>query len=297
MYNKLLLFSISAILLLSSCSRPIAKFALENEHELKALEDISFINNSKNSESYKWNFGDGETSEQQNPNHIFYSSGHHIVELEVTKGNRKDVVKKDIFIAAPDKCTVVIETPFGNMVAELYDETPKHADNFVKLIEKGFYDNLLFHRVIDGFMIQGGDPNSKNAKKNARLGTGGPGYQVDAEFNHDLIHLKGALAAARTGGPSNPEKKSSGSQFYIVQGTKLSEAQLNQIESRGRFKYTDEQRKEYLEVGGTPFLDREYTVFGRVIKGLEVIDKIAAVKTNGADRPLEDVWMKMKVIK
>ncbi len=297
MNNKLFVLLVCVVFLLSACSRPIARFAIQDKNELKALKEVSFINESKNYESYKWNFGDGTTSEEKNPRHKFYSSGNHTVKLEVHKGNRKDVLTKDVFIASPDKCTVVIETPYGNMVAELYDHTPKHADNFVKLIEEGFYENLLFHRVIDGFMIQGGDPNSKNAKKNARLGTGGPGYQIDAEFDNNLIHVKGALAAARTGGPSNPKKKSSGSQFYIVQGSKLSEPQLNQIEARGRFKYTEEQKKAYLEVGGTPFLDREYTVFGRVIEGLDVIDKIATVKTNSSDRPIEDVWMKMKVVK
>jgi len=193
-----------------------------------------------------------------------------------------------------DKRTkVVIETEYGNMTAVLYDETPQHRDNFVKLANEGFYDDLLFHRIIKGFMIQGGDPDSKGAAPGQRLGMGGPGYTVPAEFVDQHIHLKGALSAARTGGPSNPEKKSSGSQFYIVQGNPVQEATLN-----GSFaskNYTDEQKQAYQEVGGTPQLDRDYTVFGMVIEGLDVIDKIAAVQTAPGDRPVEDVKMKIRV--
>jgi len=193
-----------------------------------------------------------------------------------------------------DKRTkVVIETEYGNMTAVLYDETPQHRDNFVKLANEGFYDDLLFHRIIKGFMIQGGDPDSKGAAPGQRLGMGGPGYTVPAEFVDQHIHLKGALSAARTGGPSNPEKKSSGSQFYIVQGNPVQEDMLN-----GSFaskNYTDEQKQAYQEVGGTPQLDRDYTVFGMVIEGLDVIDKIAAVQTAPGDRPVEDVKMKIRV--
>lgn len=188
---------------------------------------------------------------------------------------------------------VVIETEYGNMTAVLYDETPQHRDNFIKLANEGFYDDLLFHRIIKGFMIQGGDPDSKGAAPDKRLGMGGPGYTVPAEFVDQHIHLKGALAAARTGGPSNPEKKSSGSQFYIVQGNPIQAAMLD-----GPFaskNYTDEQKQAYQEMGGTPQLDRDYTVFGMVIEGLDVIDKIAAVQTAPGDRPLEDVKMKISV--
>ncbi len=194
------------------------------------------------------------------------------------------------------KCMVEITTPFGVMVAELYDATPKHRDNFVKLVEEGFYDGLLFHRVIDGFMIQGGDPNSKTAANGVPLGTGGPGYTVPAEFVDSLIHIKGAIAAARLGDGANPEKASSGSQFYIVQGAPVPESTLTMLERRKGMLYTDEQRQAYMEIGGTPFLDRDYTVFGRVISGLEVIDKIAQVQKDARDRPVENVTMTIKVI-
>ena len=192
-----------------------------------------------------------------------------------------------------DKTTyVIIETDYGEMKAELYDDTPLHRDNFVKLVEEGFYDGLLFHRVIEGFMIQGGDPDSKGAPQGARLGAGGPGYRVDAEIGKP--HLRGALAAARTGA-GNPEKKSSGSQFYIVQGRSVTDQILQTLESTKGIQYNDEQRRIYREEGGTPQLDMEYTVFGRVVEGFDVIDKIAAVQTDRADRPVEDVAMTIRL--
>jgi len=191
---------------------------------------------------------------------------------------------------------VLIITPFGDMTALLYDETPQHRDNFLKLARSGFYDGTLFHRVIRGFMIQGGDPDSRDAAPGQRLGMGGPGYTIPAEFNPEFIHKKGALAAARTGGPSNPEKRSSGSQFYIVQGQKQNAAELNRIASKTGAFYTGDQIQLYQDIGGTPSLDNDYTVFGEVIEGLEVIDMIASVRTAPGDRPLEDVSMRIKVL-
>jgi len=241
---------------------------------------------------------------------------------------------------------VTIKTSYGEMVAILYNETPKHKANFIKLAQTHYFDSLLFHRVIAGFMIQGGDPDSKKAKPGENLGSGGPGYTVDAEFNPRLFHKKGALAAART---NNPEKASSGSQFYIVQGKvltaaaadelKVDQAKLKQglqqflsksesvgirdslsklyalktkdafnqkifslvpqIEKETGIKVTKDVSAEmvnaYSTVGGVPFLDGEYTVFGEVIKGLDVLDKIAVVKKDGADQPLEDVRMFVSV--
>lgn len=203
----------------------------------------------------------------------------------------------DINIEAPAKCLIEIQTEFGNMIAELSDATPLHRDNMIKLAEEQFYDDLIFHRVIEGFMVQGGDPNSRGAKPGVSLGSGGPNYTVPAEFVDSLVHVKGALAAARMGDAMNPKKNSSGSQFYIVQGTPQTKEALAANESRKGFHYTPDAIKDYLELGGTPFLDREYTVFGRVIQGLEVIDKIAAVKKAPGDRPIADVKMKIRVIK
>jgi cyclophilin family peptidyl-prolyl cis-trans isomerase len=237
---------------------------------------------------------------------------------------------------------VTIKTNYGDMVAILYDETPKHKENFIKLVEEHYYDSLLFHRVMEGFMIQGGDPESKNARPGQQLGTGGPGYQIDAEINPKFFHKKGALAAART---PNPAKASSGSQFYIVQGTVIPESSLDelkidqgkmnqamqqfvqnpdnkilvdslskvyysgdmqaykeclfgmtpQIESSTGIKITKEVSQEkidaYTTVGGYPPLDGEYTVFGQVIQGLDVIDKIATLPKDQANRPNDDLRM------
>jgi peptidyl-prolyl cis-trans isomerase B (cyclophilin B) len=243
---------------------------------------------------------------------------------------------------------VTIKTSQGDMVAILYDETPKHKANFIKLAKEGFYNDLLFHRIIQGFMIQGGDPDSKNAIPGQPLGMGGPGYTVEAEFNPKFFHEKGALSAARLGDDQNPGKASSGSQFYIVQGTVIPQGDadalridqgkfragfqkvvndptnqplidsLNQLYMTGDMQayqrkvyslvpriekitgqkiYKDvspEKVKAYTTTGGAPHLDGEYTVFGKVISGLDVIDKIAALPTE-AERPVEDVRMTVTV--
>ncbi len=189
----------------------------------------------------------------------------------------------------------IIETNYGTIKVMLYDETPKHKENFLKLAKEGFYDDLLFHRVIDGFMIQGGDPNSKNAAPEARLGSGGPGYLIDNEIGYP--HFRGTLAAARTGGAGNPERKSSGSQFYIVTGKPVNPTQLSGQERRFNFSYSDAQKELYTQVGGTPQLDMDYTVFGEVVEGMDVVDQIGKVRTHPGDRPVEDVKMKITVVK
>lgn len=244
---------------------------------------------------------------------------------------------------------VLIKTSLGDITVRLYDETPLHRDNFIKLSSEGYYDGTLFHRVIKNFMIQGGDPDSKNATPTQQLGTGGPNYTIPAEFVYpQYFHKKGALAAARQSDQVNPEKKSSGSQFYIVTGEVYSAGKLTQMEKQmeqkqlqsifdamvvenrekilqmrrnrdqaglmamqeqlqkdtmakakelGKPKFTDEQREAYTTVGGTPFLDNEYTVFGEVVEGIEIIDAIQNVATGTADRPKENVVMiEVKVI-
>ena len=200
------------------------------------------------------------------------------------------IVQKDT--ATIDRI-VEIKTDFGVMKVKLYNATPQHRDNFIKLVQAGFYDSLLFHRVIKGFMIQGGDPLSKNAQPGVMLGNGDVGYTVPAEFVDSIFHKKGALCAART---ENPEKASSGCQFYIVQGQAYTPEQLNMMEIQRRIKLNDAQKNIYMTLGGTPFLDHNYTVFGEVIEGLDVIDKIAAVQTAPGDRPAQDVRMYMKVV-
>ncbi|PCJ87476.1 MAG: peptidylprolyl isomerase [Flavobacteriales bacterium] len=253
--------------------------------------------------------------------------------------------------ASKKERTVAIVTDYGTMKLKLYNETPQHRDNFIKLAEEGFYNGTLFHRVIKDFMIQGGDPDSKNAAPDVSLGNGGPGYTIPAEIRPEFSHKKGALAAARMGDNVNPNKESSGSQFYIVHGRKYTENDLKMLEKRksmqleqiikreflikpenkayadrmnqmrqvkdteginalqeeikplidaeikksGAFTYSQAQIDAYSAYGGTPHLDGGYTVFGEVIEGLEVIDKIAALQSN-RDRPVQDVKMTLKVI-
>ena len=191
---------------------------------------------------------------------------------------------------------VIISTSYGDIKIKLYNDTPKHRDNFLKLASEGYYDGTLFHRIIDGFMIQGGDPDSKTAVPGQALGQGGPGYQIDAEFNPKHFHKKGALAAARMGDQVNPEKKSSGSQFYIAQGKVYPEADLKNLATRMP-NLNEERIKAYSSIGGVPHLDDSYTVFGEVVEGLEVLDKISKVQKDNRDRPVEDIKMTVKVVK
>lgn len=199
---------------------------------------------------------------------------------------------------AQDNNTLIkIETSMGNIVVRLYDETPLHRDNMKKLAGEGFYKDLIFHRVIKDFMIQGGDPQSRNAAKGQQLGNGGPGYTIRAEFNPSLIHKKGAVAAARLGDNMNPEKRSSGSQFYIVQGRKFSKDELLLMEQRKMHKpFTEEEIMIYTTLGGTPHLDGGYTVFGEVVEGLDVVDRISTVSTDSYDRPVDDIVFNISVI-
>ena len=247
---------------------------------------------------------------------------------------------------------VAITTDHGVIQVKLYNETPKHRDNFIKLVEDGTYNGTLFHRVIKDFMIQGGDPNSKDASPDATLGNGGPGYTIQAEILDELYHKKGALCAARQGDQVNPTKRSSGSQFYLTQGKVYRESDLRAMEQRrnsqldqvatrqylndeantadaqklktlqssndqagiqafftelrpkidalvtkmDRFSYSDQAVKDYASLGGTPHLDGNYTVFGEVIEGLEIIDKIGALEKGRSDRPVKDIKMTMKVV-
>jgi len=194
-----------------------------------------------------------------------------------------------------DSCfRVKITTDSGTIVLRLYDETPLHRDNFVKLVRQGFYDSLLFHRVIPDFMIQGGDPQSKRAPEGSLLGSGGDELgKIPAEFNQTLFHKKGVLAAARD---NNPQKASSACQFYIVQGKKHTEDELFQIQQRTGILLTPHQKNIYKTVGGTPWLDGNYTVFGETESGFDVIDKIATLPRDASNRPLSDIRMKIELI-
>lgn len=241
---------------------------------------------------------------------------------------------------------VKIQTTLGDIIVRLYDETPIHRDNFIKLAKEGFYNGTLFHRVIKDFMIQGGDPDSKNAPTGKQLGTGGPGYTLKAEIKDNLLHKRGALAAARLGDDMNPNRESSGSQFYIVWGQIYKESQLNQLSKqiemqkmqnrfnalasqhreeilqlrreRNREKLqelqdklaaeaetqikeeggglSEEQKRIYASIGGTPHLDGQYTVFGEVEDGLDVVEKIQESSTSRGDRPINDIKVYMTVL-
>lgn len=185
-----------------------------------------------------------------------------------------------------------ITTDLGTMKVKLLDAAPKHSENFRKLVKEGFYNELLFHRVIKGFMIQGGDPESKGAALEKPLGSGGPGYTIPAEIG--VPHFKGMLSAARQSDAVNPARESSGSQFFIVQGGPVEDAMLDAIEREKGIKYSPAQREKYKKLGGTPMLDGDYTVFGEVVSGLDVLDKIASVETDPRDRPKKDVKMTIK---
>ncbi len=193
------------------------------------------------------------------------------------------------FAQTEKETVVIIHTDKGDITVKLYNETPKHRDNFIKLIKSGWFNGSEFHRVINNFMIQGGE---------SARGVADPGYMIDAEFLPELFHKKGALAAAREGDVVNPERKSSGSQFYIVQGRKFSDQLLNMLEQKMNTKFTEKQREVYKTLGGTPHLDGTYTVFGEVISGLNIVDTIAAVKTNKdmGNRPIEPVKMTMEIL-
>lgn len=210
--------------------------------------------------------------------------------LSVTLTAQKKKKDKDAVLpkVVDKEHVVLISTSLGDMKVKLYDSTPKHRDNFLKLAQENFYDSLLFHRVIPNFMIQGGDPLSKNAAPGVPLGSGDNGYTIPAEFVDSLFHKKGAICAART---ENPEKASSGCQFYIVQGQVLTNEQVSMMEQQRGIILSEKQKQLYTTVGGSPWLDKGYTVFGEVIEGLDVIDKIAAVKTAPGDRPLQDVYI------
>lgn len=199
-------------------------------------------------------------------------------------------------VSCKEKSTFVnFETDYGDIVIRLYDQTPIHKANFERLVKEGFYDGVLFHRVINDFMIQTGDPDSKGAPMEQMVGAGGPGYTIPAEFHDSIFHKKGAVAAARD---NNPEKASSGSQFYIVEGKKFLPQELKNIESKNNVDFSEEQEKYYQEIGGTPFLDQNYTIFGEVIRGMDVVEKISEVETNHADRPVQNVKiLRAKVIK
>lgn len=211
------------------------------------------------------------------------------------ENKQKQVTQKETKVKKPsvdktkDMTKVKIKTSMGDITIALYNETPLHRDNFIKLANEHFYDGLLFHRVIQNFMIQTGDPQSKNAKPGQPLGSGGPGYTIPAEILPSFYHKRGAVAAARLGDQMNPKKESSGSQFYIVDGRVFPYDQLERMVTATGQPLTQIQKNTYSSVGGAPHLDGAYTVFGEVISGMDVVDRIAAQATDRGDRPVNDI--------
>jgi len=286
----LLIFS---VLVLASCSSPEASFEFTTKTDFAPME-VTFLNKSKGADSYVWDFGDGTpASTDENPVHVFEGFGAFTITLTANKGGNQTVTQQQLNVKEPRRRVAEIITDFGTMRFELSNFTPLHRDNFIKLAESGFYDGLLFHRVMNNFMIQGGDPDSRDAPAAKQLGNGGPGYTTPAEFVSGLNHYKGALAAARQPDQVNPQKASSGSQFYIVHGDKnqVNNQTLLNTARQGGFTYTQPELDYYKTRGGVPFLDRNYTVFGFMLMGFEVIDQIAVqpVSSTNPNRPLKDI--------
>jgi peptidyl-prolyl cis-trans isomerase B (cyclophilin B) len=277
-------------LLIASCSTPEASFDFVTKGEVAPME-VQFSNKTKGADSYVWDFGDGNTSTEENPTHTFEQFGTMTITLTATSNGKTSVTQQQLKVGEPRRRVAEIITDFGTMRFELSNYTPLHRDNFIKLAESGFYNGLLFHRVMSGFMIQGGDPDSRNAAPDRRLGNGGPGYTVPAEFVSGLNHYKGALAAARQPDNVNPQKASSGSQFYVVQGRAMNEQTLLNLAQQNGFTYTQPEIDYYKQRGGAPFLDRNYTVFGFMLMGFEVIDQIASqpISNTNPDRPIKDI--------
>jgi peptidyl-prolyl cis-trans isomerase B (cyclophilin B) len=199
---------------------------------------------------------------------------------------------------------VEIQTKAGSIFIWLYDETPRHRENFLKLVNEGFYDGTQFHRIIRGFMIQGGDPLTKDGSERLKWGTGGVNYTLPAEIRRELYHKKGALAAARLSDEVNPQRESSGCQFYIVQGSVWTDGDLDRLEGEIRtatkdaaFTFSEQARQDYTSAGGAPQLDMQYTVFGQVIAGMDVVDQLAAMETGLLDQPVENLVMDVNVVK
>lgn len=264
---------------------PKAHFEMD-DYQNQVPVTINFKNLSTQALNYQWSFGNGDTSFVENPQTRYLQSGFHVISLKASKGNKQSVSSKRIFLKAPEKCLVDIETNYGIMTFELFNETPIHRDNFLQLVSEDYYEGIKFHRVIRGFVIQAGDEKTKSLG-NSQMARSEK--TLDSEIDKDLYHTKGALAMARQPDQVNPKKKSSSTQFYIVHGSSVSANTLENYEIEKDKPYPNEIKKKYKNLGGSPQLDQEYTIFGHLIEGFEVLDKIANVSTDNSDKPLEDI--------
>jgi cyclophilin family peptidyl-prolyl cis-trans isomerase len=269
--------------LLSACTKPISQFRTVST-DLTAPTVIDFENLSTGAESYTWKVDSKIVSDSTDFNHLFLSSGRHTIELVSTHGSKKSISRQDIFIEAPSECLVYMLTNLGPLLFSLSDKTPIHRDNFLDLVTSSYYDGIKFHRVINGFMVQAGDPETNTASKKIPHKK-----EIEQEINTGLLHYKGALAAARMPDNINPKKASSSTQFYIVEGQTLTAESVEQHGYSKLFDYSEDQKLRYIKEGGTPQLDGEYTVFGHLIDGYDTLEAISNTATDGRDNPIESV--------
>lgn len=282
------------LILCSSCRGPVALFEVKYSDQT-APATVELINTSKNGEVFFWDCGNGFNSEGFAPYCHYHRSGRYNVRLKAVAGPDTSVHEQELFIKASDECLIVMVTNFGNMVIRLLDETPMHREHFIKLAESGFFEGIAFHRLIPGFVIQGGDPASRKQGYSEKNDDWNP---IQSEFHQKYFHTKGAVAAARLNEDVNPQKESSPTQFYIVQGRPVSEEQLSIFAAQKNIYYNPEISEKYRTLGGCPQLDMEYTVFGEVVEGLQIIDEMARVATDAGDKPKEDIIIqKMIVVK
>jgi len=289
---KISIFSTILCLSLLQCAYPVAHFEVDSTN-LSAPAVVRTKNTSRNATSYEWRLNDVLITDASNFTHTFLESGIFKLQLIASKGTKQNDFSEIIEVKAPERCQVYMNTSKGSMIFELSEATPGHLSNFVSLIENGYYIDLAFHRVLDGFVIQIGDQKTRLDPSIIISHE----EVIPQEISAGLIHLRGALAAARMPDEINPEKASSGSQFYIVDGHNLTLDDIKNYEATKQLNYTEDQINSYLKQGGSPQLDQEYTVFGYMKSGFDVLELISQVSTDQKDKPLEDVRiLEMRII-
>lgn len=280
---KLWIFSAVVCCTFLACAKPVSDFIIVSDNRT-APTNVTLKNTSVGADTYAWIVNKDTISKGTNASHLFLNSGRHSIELLSSKGNKQSKSKKEIILSAPNICMVHMKTNYGPLTLALSEETPLHRDNFIDLVSAGYYNNIRFHRVIDGFMIQAGDESTRVNKKRIKHPE-----TVEQEINDNLIHHRGALAAARMPDNMNPDRASSGTQFYIVDGISLTEESLLDTSNDRLTEYSKEQIQKYISEGGAPQLDGGYTVFGYLVDGYDTLEKISQVKTVNADFPEDNV--------
>jgi cyclophilin family peptidyl-prolyl cis-trans isomerase len=289
MSKNLTFMCILTTILLSSCAKPMVDFITKGGG-VQVPAKVKFDNTTVSAERFEWNFGDGHSSNEVSPTHRYISSGNYDVSLTAYKNGKKKTITKRVSLTTPEQCLVELSTSLGDITLLLYDVTPRHREHFLDMAQKGIVDSTIFHRVINGFMVQGGELTTKpkgdleTRKKDLLFSQ----IKLYPELVDTLIHEKGTLAAARMPDNVNPQKLSSPTQFYIVHGTTLNESMINKNAGTNT-ALSKELIQRYLKNGGSPQLDGEYTIFGKVIFGLDVVDKIANAPTNQDDKPIKDI--------